>query len=159
MNSAENQIFEQYVNDIKKQLFISAYTILRNQDDAMDAVQQAIYIGYSKFDKLKDQNKFNPWIAKITLNEAYKIWNKRKKYIQIDYDTDENMSYYDFNDVEFFDIIANLNKMEQEIIILRFYYEFSLAEISRVQKLPLSTLKSKLYRTIKKLKMQLEGKR
>lgn len=159
MISSKDQAFELLVNRIKKQLFVSAYTILRNRDDAMDAVQQAVYIAYSKFDKLKNQKKFNPWIAKITLNEAYKIYNKRKKCKRIDCVNDTIMSYYDSNDIEFFDMITSLNKIEQEIIILRFYYDFSLEEISHIQKLPLSTVKSKLYRTLEKLKIQLEGEK
>lgn len=154
---SSDQSFELLIQAIKKRLFVSAYTILHNRDDAMDAVQQAIYIAYKDFNKLKDTGKFNPWIAKITLNETYKIWNKRKKYFQENNYTDEFMAHYDSSDIEFFDMISFLKRTDQEIIILRFYYDFTFEEISDIKKLPLSTVKSRLYRTIEKLKSELGG--
>ena len=43
------------------------------------------------------------------------------------------------------------------IIRLRFYEEQSLAEISRILDCPLSTVKTRLYTGLKKLRIQMEG--
>ena len=63
----------------------------------------------------------------------------------------------DKSDIEFFSIVSNLKKAEKSVMILRFYYDLSIEEISRVLMLPVSTVKSRLYRTIKKIKSEWEG--
>lgn len=154
--SAQSEFFEQQIGSVQKALFVSAYAVLHNRDDAMEAVQQAVYTAYLKFHTCKDPNKFKAWITRITLNEAYKIWNRRKRSVPFDENTEPGL-YDDASDLEFFDSISRLNKAEQEILVLRYFYDFPLSEISRVKKLPLSTVKSRLYRALDKLKTQWEG--
>ena len=66
----------------------------------------------------------------------------------------------DKNSFEDDNIITSLDKLsekERELIIMRYLYDKSLKDISNEINIPLGTVKSRLNRTLKKLKMYLEG--
>ena len=54
------------------------------------------------------------------------------------------------------DLLKGLSEEEQELVFLRFYDGFTLAEISELQGLPLGTVKSRLHRTLDRLRRHLE---
>lgn len=149
--------FEQQVRQIERKLFLSALTVLKNQEDARDALQEAIFKAYLHRDKLKDDKAFEAWITKILLHEAYRLYKKRKKYCNT-VALEECIPFFTENvpsdDIEFFSHISMLSEPEQKIVILRFYHDFPLDEISSMLHLPLSTVKSRLYRALQKLKNQ-----
>ena len=157
----EIHVFEQRVQQVERKLFLSALTVLKNQEDAQDALQEAVFRAYLHRSKLRDDKAFEAWITKILLNEAYRLYKKRKKYSHT-VALEDCIPFFSENipsdDIEFFSYISMLSKPEQEVVILRFYHAYSLQEISSILHLPLSTVKSRLYRTLKKLKNQQEEK-
>lgn len=148
--------FKNQVHQIEKKLYLSALSILRNPEDAKDALQESIYIAYNKINSLKDKSAFEFWLTKILIHESYRLYNKRKNYVDISDCEGIFISPMDESDLLFFDMISHLKKNDQTIIILRFYNEFSLEVISKMLKLPLSTVKSRLYRALKKIEEDLE---
>ena len=149
--------FEQQFLLLEKSLYLTALSILRNPEDAKDAVQEAIYCAYRKRNSLKSTTAFKEWITKIVINESYKIFYKRKKFIDID-----ECDYFCFefakdSDLVFFDLISKLRKRtDKTIVILRFYHDFSLKQISELLKIPISTVKSRYYRALDKIKSEME---
>lgn len=148
---------QQRLRPIESSLYLSAYCILKNKEDAEDAVQETIYRALEKNGQIRDWDAFRRWIAKVLIHESYKIYHKRKRLLY----TDDWEAFFsptvDKSDIEFFSIVSNLKKAEKSVMILRFYYDLSIEEISRVLMLPVSTVKSRLYRTIKKIKSEWEG--
>ena len=141
---------------MEKNLYLSALSILRNKEDAKDALQEAIYLAYKEQDTLKEKCAFKAWITKIVINESYKIYNRRKRFIDISESDNLCFQSADNDDLHFFDIISHLKKSDKTIIILRFYNDCSIEEISNLLKMPLSTVKSRLYRALKKIKNEME---
>lgn len=143
--------FCERVSQYRHQLYIIAYTILGNAADAEDAVCNAILNGYEHLAQLKDSKKFKAWMLTITKNEALKICNKRMEFMG-----DENIerllppSYDSHN--ELWDIVQSL-KDEYRIVIVLFYYnDLSIRDISGVLGISVGTVKSRLSRGKKLLK-------
>ncbi len=65
------------VSQYRKQLYVVAYTILKNEMDAENAVCNGILKGYEHLEQLKDSRKLKSWMTAITKNEALKIKEKR----------------------------------------------------------------------------------
>ena len=97
-------------------------------------------------------------MAKIALREAYRLYRRQKKRAAVETELTDRIFCPETSqkDIEFFSIIASLNSKEQAVLILYFYHDQTLDEISRQLRLPLSTVKSRLYRATAKIQRQWE---
>ena len=143
--------FCERVSQYRHQFYITAFAILGNEADAEDAVCNAILNGYEHLAQLKNPKKFKSWMLTITKNEALKLCRKR-----MELPGDENVERlmqptYDSHN-ELWDIVQSL-KDEYRIVIVLFYYnDLSLRDISQVLDISIGTVKSRLDRGRKLLK-------
>ena len=132
-----------------------AFSYVHNEADALDIVQESAYKAIYHAKKLKNPEYAKTWICRIVINEAVSYLRKRKKE-----QTEPMLA--DMADREKEDMtdlrtaIEKLAPEEKTVIILRFFEDMKLEEIAAVCKESVSTVKSRLYRTLKKLKLDLE---
>ena len=72
------------IKNLENGMYRLSYSILKNEADAQDAVQEAIYNAYKKLETLKDKRKFKSWIYKIVTNTSFEILRNKKNYIDIE---------------------------------------------------------------------------
>ena len=149
----EDKILESY-----ESMYRIAFTYVKNADDAMDVVQDSAYKAIKYAASVKKEQYIETWIYKIVINCA--IEKKKKNQKEILTDIPEELerpaapeNEQDFDTIGALDI---LNEKERAIIILRFFEEKKLEEIARILNINLSTVKSMLYRSLKKLKVELK---
>ncbi len=143
------------VSEYKSELYVIAYAILRNEADTEDAVCNAILRGYEHLDELRNPRKFKVWMYTITKNEALQL--KRKRILLPGDEKVEDLMepVYDTYH-ELWDIIQTM-KDEQRLVIVLFYYNnLSIKEISAVLNISVGTVKSRLNRGREFLKNALE---
>lgn len=136
-----------------------AFTYVKNQNDALDVVQETAYRSFKKIDTLKNPEFFKTWLIKIAINCAIELVRKNKKVIELKPQYEEFMGFEDEDislSVTLQDLLDKLNDDEKSIIILRFYQEYSLKEIADLLNMPLGTTKSVLYRALSKLRKKLK---
>ena len=99
------------------------------------------------------------WFCRILINTCKTHLKKKNKYISIE----ENIHFESIDTrqdeeqmIEIEEAIGQLPYNEKTIILLRYYEELELKEIASITSQNLSTVKSTLYRTIRKLKNILE---
>ncbi len=145
-----------YIIENQDKFYRLAYSYVRNQDDAMDAVQNAVYKALKKSHTLRNENAMRTWFYSILVNESLTIINARKRDFLPQRDSPVEPVYiekkYELQD-EIHEKINRLEEPEQTIIRLRFFEEMSLKEISEVLKININTVKSKLYRGLEKMKL------
>ena len=137
-----------------------AFTYVKNQNDALDVVQETAYRSFKKIDTLKNPEYFKTWLIKIAINCAIELVRKNKKVIELKPQNEEFVGFEDEDvslSVTLQDLLDQLNEDEKSIIILRFYQEYSLKEISDLLNMPLGTTKSLLYRALIKLRKKFKG--
>lgn len=143
--------FCERVSQYRYQFYITAYAVLGNEADAEDAVCNAILNGYEHLAQLKNPKKFKAWMLAITKNEALKLCQKRMELLG-----NENVERllpptHDSHN-ELWDIVQTL-KDEYRIVIVLFYYnDLSLRDISGILDISIGTVKSRLNRGRKLLK-------
>lgn len=136
-----------------------AYSYLHNQDDALDAVQTAVCKALEKQQTLQDISSMRSWFYRILVNECMDQLRRRKRVSLLPAEELDIGSYEDplpEND----SLAKRVDALPPEIgviIKLRFYEELSLKEISDIVDCPLSTVKTRLYRGLKKLRVSMEG--
>lgn len=158
MNKMLYEKLIQYILDHQDRFYRLAYSYTSNQEDALDAVQNAVCKALEGFESIRNTGAIKTWFYRILINECLQILQKRKKDA-FSADLEEaDMVYhekaYDQESVE-----EELDKLEpdvQEIIKLRFFEEMSLKEISGITGYNLSTVKTKLYRGLKRLKENIQ---
>ena len=152
---SREELIEKNLIDNYSRYYRLAYSYVKNESDAMDIVQEAAYKAIYKSDTLKNEEYVGAWICRIVINEAYNILRKKQKE---DYPSQEmDLSQEDcYEDLDLLQAIQKLKEEEQTIIYLRYYEGKQLDEIAEITQEKLSTVKSRLYRAMNKLKLALE---
>lgn len=143
--------FCERVSQYRYQFYITAYTFLRNEADAEDAVCNAILSGYEHLSQLKNPKKFKAWMLTITKNEALKLCRQR-----LELPGNEKVSQllpptYDSHN-ELWDIVQTIKEDYRIVIVLFYYNDLSLRDIASVLDISVGTVKSRLNRGRKLLK-------
>ena len=72
------------VHSLKNEGYKLAYTILKNEQDSIDAYLQAVEKGLKNIQNLKEPQYFKTWFLRIVMNEAKNIISKNKKLIYLE---------------------------------------------------------------------------
>ena len=154
----EKQLTDYLVED-QARFYRLAYSYLHDREEALDAVQTAVCKALEKQDSLRDAGAVRTWFYRILVNVCTDVLRQRKLVTFMPPEAPDAGSYEDPlpEDGSLAKRVDALPPEVSAIIRLRFYEEQSLAEISRILDCPLSTVKTRLYTGLKKLRIQMEG--
>ncbi len=132
-----------------------AYSYVHNEADACDIVQNGAYKAIRASHSLKNIEYAGTWVYRIMLNEIFDFCRKRKfeSLEEMDWETGAEDSY---EDVDLKAALQALSDQERMIVELKYFEDMKLEEIAELMNINLSTVKSKLYRSMKKLRLQLD---
>lgn len=146
--------FAELIREHKVPMYRLAYGILKNQADAEDAVGETVMKAWECLHTLRDADKFRPWIMSITANEAKKIYRNRKRIDLTEDAGSKSAGQYDRHD-DLWEIVLSLDEKYRTVIILYYYEELKIREISDVLKITEGTVKSRLSRAKDRLRVML----
>ncbi|RDY27345.1 sigma-70 family RNA polymerase sigma factor [Romboutsia weinsteinii] len=149
---------EEFVNLIeinKLSMYKFAKSILKNDVETEDAMSEAILKAYKNKGKIKDANSFKSWIMRILANECYDLIKKSRKFDLIEDTEDLNLVHIDNSESGLKEVVEKLNKEYSSVIVLYYYEDMSIKEISNILQLPEGTIKSRLSRAKSKLRVLL----
>lgn len=150
----EIRIERQLIADYQK-LYRLAYSYVHNENDALDIVQESAYKAVKNSHTLKNLQYAGTWIYRIVINESISFLRKQKKQETTLYEADgETEDLY--QDVDLHQALEQLDLMDKTVIVLRYFEGMQLNQIAETLDENLSTVKSRLYRSLKKLKISLE---
>ena len=150
-----------YLVEDQARFYRLAYSYLNNREEALDAVQTAVCKALEKQDSLRDAGAIRTWFTRILVNACMDQLRQRKRVTFVPPEALDAGSYEDPlpEDGSLARRVDALPPEVAAIVKLRFYEELSLPEISAVMNCPLSTVKTRLYTGLKKLRiaMEMEG--
>jgi RNA polymerase sigma-70 factor (ECF subfamily) len=158
----DKKAFEQLYNQTSGAVFGLAMSILANQSDADDVVQETYISVYNNASKYKGKGKAMAWIFTIARNHALmKIRDRQKRsHINLDdvYDVGvENNLEDDLHKEQLVDILLKtLKEDERQIVIMHAMSNMKHKEIAEIMDMPLSTVLSKYKRSLQKLRNVME---
>lgn len=155
MREEDKEFFIQKINENRLKMYKTAIAILKDEDDANDAIQEALYSAYKNYYSLREKSYFTTWIIKILINKCCNIINKNKKIAYIDDTVIQNTAssednYEIENSLEW--VLNQIDKELKEIVVLYYYDDFSVADIANVLDIPQGTIKSRLSRAREQIK-------
>lgn len=158
MNRELKEVLIQYILDHQDRFYRLAYSYTKNQEDALDAVQNAVCKALEAYGSIRNADAIKTWFYRILINECLRVIKRRKQdAVSAGIEEQDTVYYekaYDRENVD--DELEKLEPDVQQIIRLRFFEEMSLKEISVITGYNLNTVKTKLYRGLKLLKENME---
>lgn len=147
------EAFTEIVLIIEKELYKIAKNKLKNEEDALDAIQNTLMYAYKAIRNLKHNNYFKTWIIKILINECNKIYiriNIERKLVSTknEYYSDDSID----EKLNFIAICKNLNEEEKRIIFLYYNEKYTDKEIGKLLSLNKNSVKTKRHRAKNKIK-------
>ena len=156
--AGDKEAFEQLLILEEEKLFYTALSYVGQKEDALDAIQEAACKAYLSVHQLKQPEFFSTWLFRILIHECYRLLKKGQKMIPYEESELLNRLQHEenviVNPIDLSEAIKQLNHSQQMAIILFYYYDLPMKEISEVMEKPVSTIKTYLHRGKKQLKRE-----
>lgn len=133
-------------------LYKTAYLYVKNEADALDAVQECVTKAMIGIEKLKEPLHFKTWLTRILINC---IWQDKKKAPTIPLDEYIEKGTTDYlieEKVDLYDAIDSLKEQYKTVVILFYFQELKIREIAQIMDIPEGSVKADLYRAKKQLR-------
>jgi RNA polymerase sigma-70 factor (ECF subfamily) len=149
--------FDEIIRLCVPDMFRVAMSILKNKDDADDAVCDTVVKAYENIYKLNDCKFFKTWIIRMLINRANDMHKSRNKIVYIDDITNkpQHEDKYDFYDDELNEAVASLGLDYRTVITLHYFQDMKIKEIASVLQIPQGTVKWRLSKAKSTLKEKL----
>ncbi len=157
---SNEEIIEKVVLEQYNQYYRLVYSYVHNEADAFDIVQNGAYKALRGSHTLRNPEYARTWVYRIMLNETFNFL-KQPRFESYDYlqeargNEAEFAADDDYTQVDLQDALDALPKQEKAIIVMKFFEDKKLEEIAEILNENLSTIKSRLYRSMKKLRIRL----
>ena len=149
---------EKFIHAVKRnsqRLFVIAFSYLKNKHDAEDALQNTFLKLWKSKIEFNDDLGIDKWLTKVLVNDCKNFFNlsfRQNKSIEEVYDVSTFDKYFN---VDLYNAVMSLNKKERLCVILFYYDDLTISDISKVTGIKESTVKSLLKRSRNKLKIKL----
>ena len=155
----DKEAFSAQVIHCQESMFRTAKAILHNDEDAEDAVQEAICSAFAHRKSLRDAEKFKAWILRILTNKCYEICRKRRNIVDLDAAREQSAPADDVEQrMTLWQAILRLNDDLGATVTLFYYDGLSIREISKILGISESAVKTRLSRGRAQLKQLLDEK-
>lgn len=138
----------------ERQLYATAKSILANDQDCADAIQEAIVKAFSHIHTLKVDRYARTWLIRILINECYNVARHGGSYEQLEDSYAENIAQQE-KDRDYSELYQAVNELKEELripVILYYMEEFSVREISQILEISEGAVQKRLARARMKLK-------
>ncbi len=158
----DKEAFTAKVLEAEKSMYHIAKSILGNDEDCADAMQNAILLAYSKLHTLKNQAYFKTWLIKILMNQCYQMIREKKaavsyeEYMEGQF-PEEYLAIEDEEKSEIFLEVMNLQEKYRVPFVLHYVEGYSVKEIAKMLEISEQNVKTRLYRSRNLLKVRLKG--
>jgi len=150
-------------------LYVYVFELVRNEQTALDVVQETFIAAARHIGGLRDDEKFGSWLFGIAHQKVVQLWRKRGgKEILFDEipesagefeNSPDNLLIRREQEIEFMNLLDQLPLPQRSVLLLHFVEDFRLEEIARITETQLGTVKSRLHYAKKALRKLLEEKK
>jgi len=152
-----NKELTNYLLSEQDKIYRLAYSYTQNEQDALDVVQTAIVKALSAPD-MREPRYLKTWVYRIVVNTAIDCLRAHKRLVLSDdwVFEDEASDPQEGADLDVQDALNRLPADLKTIVVLRYLHEFQLQEVADVLSINLNTVKTRLYRALRLLKIEME---
>ena len=154
----ENYI-EQIILENYNRYYQLAYSYVHNEADDSDIVQNGAYRALRSSHTLQNKEYAKTWLYRIMLNEIFRYLKQPKfmSYEVLQEEQEKDIKYVEdsYSNVDLQRALDLLSMQDKAVIIMKYFEDKKLEEIADILNENVNTVKSRLYRGMKKLRMKL----
>lgn len=161
MSCIDKYQFAQRLQNGKQKYYRMAYSYVKNEHDALDIVGEATYKGLKDLHTLRKIEYFDTWMTRIVINAAIDFLRKNShcttcedSVLEIVAVSEQTLMPEDSLDL--YAALDTLTDKDRSCVILRYFEEYAFGEIAVILQEPEATVKSRLYRALRKMRSTLE---
>ena len=154
-------VYEQlieYVRTNQSKFYRIAYTHVTDEQLALDIVQESIYKALTKYKTLKQPEYMQTWFYRILINQCISAIRRQRFMHPLSTVANEvkHTDYYHLDELNLHKKLNTLPTKIKAVIILHYFEQLTLQEISEITNTNLSTVKSRLYKGLSLLRLTFE---
>lgn len=125
-----------------------AYTYVKNEQDALDVMQDFTYKALKKMHTVKNPDYAKTWLMRVLIHSCIDFIRKRPQTMLLEEQhLVERTVHYDVERM-----LNQLTLSEQQLIYLKYFQQLRNKEIAEIQQIPEGTVKSKIHYILRKLR-------
>lgn len=148
------ETYTSFIKENKEMLYRIAFGYLRDEVKSLDAVDEAVYLGYVHIKDLREPKYLKTWLVRILINECLKIIrnNKRELIMEVLPEDSESLG----EDLIHLQIaIASLSEDLRKVIVLRYFGGLTIWETGETLGIPDGTVSTRSRKALKILRVEL----
>ncbi|SMF79713.1 RNA polymerase, sigma subunit, SigV [Paenibacillus uliginis N3/975] len=160
MNNKLDKKLIHFIAGNKEDMYRFAFSYVKNAENALDIVQDSIHKALLSSETLKSEGAMKSWFYRIVMNTSLDFLRKQKRIQLVDDKTLElhlpsNEDVY--QDIDLEKALEELPYAFRTVIILRYFEDMKIEEIAEVLNENVSTVKSRLYKALRILRIQMSN--
>lgn len=159
----DESAFYSLIKQHEEKMYRIAYSYLKNESDALEAIQEATCRAYVKLHRLKEPAYFGSWLIRILMNycaDELKRQGRRNEAKQAAKSSNKVSSVSHeaalLDKMMLESAVEQLGTNEQKVIQLKYYHDLTVTEIARTLQKPEGTIKTWLHKALTGLRKRIE---
>lgn len=148
-----NEEFARRIEQIRMKLYKTALLYLGNETQACDALDEAVYKALRGHWKLRHPEYFDTWITRILINECHNEQRRMKRLHPLEELPETAVE--DFDSLPLREALQKLPKVLKEVVILRYFAGYTLAETAAALRIPQGTAATRQRKALQLLRLEL----
>lgn len=152
--------YAEWMMQNRQRFYRIAYSYVKNEQEALDIVSEAVYRGLIHIKDLREPKYLNTWMTRIVINTALEMIRKNSRLAVLeDYLPEVGAAEKIEQEIRFdlYEALDTLDAEDKSYVILKYFEDCSFKEISELLDIPESTVKSKVYRCLERMRKFMEG--
>ena len=158
--NGDEEAFRKLIEESKSMLYRTAFAYTRNEDDAIEIVQETVYKAFVSINQLKEPAYFGTWLTRILINCSINYMKKQKRMILFSEPIPKYVASTNPGHVEEkMDLSFAIDQLEEKlktVVILKYYHDLTIIQIAEILECPVGTVKTRLHMALKKLRVELK---
>lgn len=150
--------FLELIHSYQEAMYRTAISYLKNEGDALEAVQEVTYRAYRNIKTVKEPAYFKTWLIRIMMNYCQDMLKKSKREVLEDRIISMQGVSEDFTFLEIEEALLSLSDYERELLHLKYFEEIKIKDIAIMWKTPEGTIKTRLHKALRSLRTNFEEK-
>ncbi len=152
----DDAAFLKLIHLYKIDLYKTALSFFRNEEEALEAIQEVTYRAYKSIGSVKEASYFKTWLIRIMINYCNDQLKKKKRLVLGDEIITQQGISENHTEMELKDAMLGLDDRSREILTLKYFNDMKISEIAATMQCPEGTIKTWLNKALKSLREKLE---
>lgn len=152
-DAVDKKEYVSFITEYKTVMYRIAYGYLCDENKSLDAVDEAVYLGYKHLRELKEKRYLKTWLTRILINECYRILRKEKQETLVEVMPEAVYLDSDLN----LPVKLAVQKLEEnlrKVIVLRYFGGYTICETAEILEIPEGTVSSRARKALGILKLE-----